>query len=69
MSRRAFDVLISMPEQHRFIRGMGSWIGFSQAPLLYDRDEGFAYNQLTFDFDVKLLALHGGVVSSLPGPP
>jgi glycosyltransferase involved in cell wall biosynthesis len=42
MSRRALDVLMSMPEQHRFIRGMVSWIGFSQAPLLYDRDERFA---------------------------
>ncbi len=42
MSRRALDVLLSMPEQHRFIRGMVSWIGFSQVPLLYDRDERFA---------------------------
>jgi len=28
ISRRALDVLNSMPEQHRFIRGMVSWIGF-----------------------------------------
>lgn len=42
ISRRALDVLLSMPERHRFIRGMVSWIGFSQAPLLYDRDPRFA---------------------------
>ena len=39
MSRRALDVLREMPEQHRFIRGMVSWIGFNQVPVLYDRPE------------------------------
>jgi polyisoprenyl-phosphate glycosyltransferase len=42
MSRRALDVLLSMPERHRFIRGMVSWIGFAQTPLQYDRDARYA---------------------------
>jgi len=42
MSRRALDVLLAMPEQARFIRGMVAWIGFRQVPLAYDRDERFA---------------------------
>ena len=42
MSRRALDVLLAMPERHRFIRGMVSWIGFRQEPLLYDRSPRFA---------------------------
>jgi glycosyltransferase involved in cell wall biosynthesis len=42
MSRRALDVFLSMPEQHRFIRGMVSWIGFRQVPILYERRERFA---------------------------
>jgi dolichol-phosphate mannosyltransferase len=42
LSRRALDVLMAMPERHRFIRGMVSWIGFRQIPLLYDRQERFA---------------------------
>lgn len=42
ISRRALNVLLTMPERHRFIRGMVSWIGFRQAPLLYDRDARFA---------------------------
>lgn len=42
MSRRALDALLAMPEQHRFVRGMVSWIGFPQTALLYDRDERFA---------------------------
>ncbi len=42
MTRRALDVLLAMPEQHRFIRGMVSWIGFRQEPIRYDRDVRFA---------------------------
>lgn len=37
MSRRALDVLNSMPEQHRFVRGMVSWIGFPQRSIAYTR--------------------------------
>lgn len=42
MSRRALDILNAMPEQFRFIRGMVSWIGLKQVPLLYDRAARFA---------------------------
>src|SRR5262245_26707264 len=37
ISRRAIDILIKMPEQHRFIRGMISWIGLVQVPIHYRR--------------------------------
>ena len=39
MSRRAVDVLNSMPEESRYIRGMRAWIGFSQEGLEYKRQE------------------------------
>ena len=42
MTRRALSVLQSMPEQHRFIRGMVSWIGFHQVPFHYNRAQRFA---------------------------
>ena len=42
MTRRALDVLQSMPEQSRFIRGMVAWIGFRQVPFHYERDERLA---------------------------
>lgn len=42
LSRRAVDIINSMPEQNRFIRGMISWIGFRQNAFEYDRDERFA---------------------------
>lgn len=38
ISRRALDVLNAMPEHHRFVRGMVSWIGFRQVPIRYKRD-------------------------------
>jgi dolichol-phosphate mannosyltransferase len=42
ISRRVLDALLSMPESHRFIRGMVSWIGFRQVPIEYDRQLRYA---------------------------
>lgn len=42
ISRRVLDVLLAMPERHRFMRGMVSWVGYRQEPILYDRDARFA---------------------------
>lgn len=42
INRRTLDILNSMPEQSRFIRGMVSWIGLKQVPIVYDREPRFA---------------------------
>jgi dolichol-phosphate mannosyltransferase len=42
MSRRVIDIIVSMPESHRFIRGLVAWVGLRQVPLAYDRAERFA---------------------------
>lgn len=42
ITRRVLDELNRMPEHHRFVRGLISWIGFRQVPLLYDREPRFA---------------------------
>ncbi|HEV3153099.1 MAG TPA: glycosyltransferase family 2 protein [Candidatus Baltobacteraceae bacterium] len=39
MSRRVVDTLKKARERHRFLRGMVSWVGFSQTGVEYDRDE------------------------------
>jgi polyisoprenyl-phosphate glycosyltransferase len=44
MSRRTVDLLNRMPEQHRFVRGLVSWIGFRQEALPYHREARFAGN-------------------------
>ncbi len=38
MDRKVVDVLLAMPERGRFLRGMVSWAGFTQLPLLYERE-------------------------------
>jgi hypothetical protein len=73
-------VLLAMPERHRFIRGMVSWIGFRQEALPYDRHARFAGTtkypmrkmiRFALDaitaFSVKPLALasYVGIVSGL----
>ena len=42
IDRKVADVLRSMPERHRFVRGMVAWIGFRQVALPYDRKKRFA---------------------------
>ncbi|MCX7288556.1 MAG: glycosyltransferase family 2 protein [Rhodobacterales bacterium] len=42
MSRQVVNVLRQMPERHRFIRGMVSWVGFRQTAIPYERPERFA---------------------------
>src|SRR5581483_11796028 len=37
MSRRVVDVLVEMPERHRFLRGLTRWAGFGQAFIEYHR--------------------------------
>jgi len=37
VNRRVLDLLLGMPERHRFLRGMIAWIGGKQVPLPYDR--------------------------------
>jgi polyisoprenyl-phosphate glycosyltransferase len=42
MSRRVVNVLLSMPERHRFLRGMTRWAGFEQTFIQYDRGDRHA---------------------------
>ena len=38
LSRRAVDALRQMPEQHRFMKGLFAWVGFSHKAVPYRRD-------------------------------
>ena len=42
MDRAAVDALLSMPERDRFVRGMVSWLGFSQVAVPYTRSARYA---------------------------
>jgi dolichol-phosphate mannosyltransferase len=42
LDRKAVEAMKSMPERHRFIRGMCCWIGFRQCGIKYARAARFA---------------------------
>src|SRR5437763_1161207 len=42
VSRRVVQLLCSMPEHHRYLRGMRSWVGFRQIGIPIERSERFA---------------------------
>jgi polyisoprenyl-phosphate glycosyltransferase len=67
ISGRVRDLIVTMPERQRFIRGMVSWVGFRQEPILYDRDARFA-GETKYPFS-KLVALAvDGILSSSAKP-
>jgi glycosyltransferase involved in cell wall biosynthesis len=42
LSRRALDALKTLREQHRFMKGLFTWIGYKQYAVPYQRDSRFA---------------------------
>ncbi|NCR74702.1 MAG: glycosyltransferase family 2 protein [Microcystis aeruginosa K13-06] len=55
MDRQVVDVLNSMPERNRYIRGLRAWIGFRQTAVKFERDPRFA-GEVKYTFK-KSLAL------------
>jgi polyisoprenyl-phosphate glycosyltransferase len=41
ISRRVVDDLKRFPEQHRYLRGLVTWVGYDQVAVLYDRDRRY----------------------------
>jgi dolichol-phosphate mannosyltransferase len=42
IDRKVVDVLNSMPERNRYIRGLRAWVGFTQTAIRYERDSRYA---------------------------
>ncbi len=42
VDRKVVDVINSLPEHNKFLRGLFSWVGFKQKPFEYERKERFA---------------------------
>lgn len=40
--RKVIDVINSLPEHNKFLRGLFSWVGFKQVPFNYERKKRFA---------------------------
>ncbi|MBD2742824.1 glycosyltransferase family 2 protein [Coleofasciculus sp. FACHB-1120] len=62
MDRQVVDILNSMPERNRYIRGLRSWVGFPQTAVYFERPPRFAGEvQYTFRKSVSLAV--NGLVS------
>lgn len=42
VDKKVIDVVNSLPEHNKFLRGLFSWVGFKQTPFEYERKERFA---------------------------
>ncbi len=42
VDKKVVEVINSMPEHNKFLRGLFSWVGFKQQPFEYERKERFA---------------------------
>jgi len=62
MDRRVVDILVSMPERNRFLRGIRSWVGFDQVGLVYERQARNA-GKPKFNFTRLLYLALDGLVS------
>lgn len=67
MTRRVTEQLKAMPERYRFVRGMVSWIGFTQVAVPYERDARFA-GQTNYPLR-KMVALAVDAVTSFSTVP
>jgi glycosyltransferase involved in cell wall biosynthesis len=59
LSRRAVEAINSLPEQHRFMKGLFAWIGFPQIAVEYQRDPRFAGTSKWNYWDLWMLAIEG----------
>lgn len=42
VDKKVVDVINTLPEHNKFLRGLFSWVGFKQTPFEYERKERFA---------------------------
>ena len=62
MDRRVVDVLNSMPERNRYIRGLRAWVGFQQTSVQFEREPRFA-GEVKYTFGKSLALALNGLVS------
>ena len=62
MSRRFVDSLKRSRERHRFLRGMVSWVGYSQIGVEYDREERLS-GETKYPFSKMLKFAIDGITS------
>ena len=62
MDRQVVDLLNAMPERNRYIRGLRSWVGFSQIAVQFQRDPRFA-GKVKYTFRRSLGLAISGIIA------
>ena len=62
VDRKVVDVVNSLPEHNKFLRGLFSWVGFEQLAYEYDRKERFA-GKTKYPFGKMLKLALDGILS------
>jgi polyisoprenyl-phosphate glycosyltransferase len=62
MSREVVNILNSMPEKNRYIRGLRAWVGFPQTAVKFHRDPRFA-GDVKYTFAKSLRLGIDGIIS------
>ena len=62
LDRKVVNLLNSMPERNRYIRGLRSWVGFNQTAIQFERDPRFA-GDVKYTFGKSLALAINGLVS------
>ena len=62
IDRSVIDILNSMPERTRYLRGLRSWVGFNQTAVPFNRDSRFA-GEVKYTFRKSFKLAMNGIVS------
>jgi len=62
MDREVVDILNSMPERNRYIRGLRAWVGFRQTAITFERDPRFA-GTVKYSFAKSWALAINGIIS------
>ena len=60
--RKVIDVINSLPEHNKFLRGLFSWVGFKQVPIEYERKERYA-GKTKYPFKKMFKLAADGIIS------
>ena len=62
VDREVVEVINSLPEHNKFLRGLWSWVGFKQMPYEYERQERFA-GETKYPLKKMLKLASDGIIS------
>lgn len=62
VDKKVIDVINSLPEHNKFLRGLFSWVGFKQIPFEYERKERFA-GKTKYPLNKMLKLASDGIIS------